>query len=179
MTTSSCDSGGPVLAIASLNTQGISVFGSRLTERYAVIAETLEASAIDIINFQEVVTYYHLSRLRDRMPSFRHVGYRPSAVGPAGVLVTFSRPPIATLEYHRFPFPRKTAGLPWLTYVRAALKGTLVTRLEDFRLCVVNTHPVANIDGDWSTTCTSIRAGRRSASTSSCSRTRSGGSRLS
>lgn len=38
--------------------------------------------------------------------------------------------------------------------MRAALKGALVTRLVRPDLCVINTHPVANRDGDWS------RAGR-------------------
>ena len=34
--------------------------------------------------------------------------------------------------------------------LRAALKGALVTRLVRPDLCVINTHPVANRDGDWS-----------------------------
>ena len=34
--------------------------------------------------------------------------------------------------------------------MRAALKGALVTRLARPELCVLNTHPVANRDGDWS-----------------------------
>ena len=38
--------------------------------------------------------------------------------------------------------------------LRAALKGALVSRLVRPDLCVINTHPVANRDGDWS------RAGR-------------------
>jgi hypothetical protein len=83
------DAGGQRLTIATLNTRGIPVVGSQLAERYGVIAEILETSAIDVVSFQEVFTYYHLSRLTGRMPSFRHVGYRPSAAGPAGGLVTF------------------------------------------------------------------------------------------
>jgi hypothetical protein len=34
--------------------------------------------------------------------------------------------------------------------VQARLKGALVTRLARPGLCVINTHPVANHDGDWS-----------------------------
>jgi endonuclease/exonuclease/phosphatase family metal-dependent hydrolase len=33
---------------------------------------------------------------------------------------------------------------------QARLKGALVTRLAARGLCVINTHPVANYDGDWS-----------------------------
>ena len=34
--------------------------------------------------------------------------------------------------------------------MQARLKGALVTRLARPDLCVINTHPVANHDGDWS-----------------------------
>ena len=34
--------------------------------------------------------------------------------------------------------------------MQAGLKGALVTRLARPELCVINTHPVANYDGDWS-----------------------------
>jgi hypothetical protein len=34
--------------------------------------------------------------------------------------------------------------------LQARLKGALVTRLARPELCVINTHPVANYDGDWS-----------------------------
>lgn len=44
----------------------------------------------------------------------------------------------------------KAGGWRSLNQVRARLKGALVTRLARPRLCVVNTHPVANKDGDWS-----------------------------
>jgi len=33
---------------------------------------------------------------------------------------------------------------------QARLKGALVTRLARPELCAINTHPVANHDGDWS-----------------------------
>lgn len=65
------------------------------------------------------------------MPSYSWVSYRRSAVGPAGGLVTFSRTPVVSTRYFR---------LGWL-------KGVLVTRLDS--AYVVNTHPQANVDGDW------------------------------
>ena len=37
-----------------------------------------------------------------------------------------------------------------MTWARADLKGALVTRMEHAGVTVVNTHPIANRDGDWS-----------------------------
>jgi endonuclease/exonuclease/phosphatase family metal-dependent hydrolase len=125
------------LTIASLNTRGMPVLGSRLRERYGVIAREFEDSDVDVVNFQEVLTYYHLRQLVRWMPSYLHVSYRRSAVGPAGGLVTFARRPVEDTRY----FPLPAAGL-------AGLKGALVTRLPP--AYVVNTHPQANVDGDWS-----------------------------
>jgi len=103
-------------------------------------------------DFQEVLTFYHLKQLTRHMPSFRHVSYRPSVVGPAGGLLTLSRIPVAGSEYERFPIPpaAATARLPRLSRFKAPLKGTLLTRLIQPRMRVVNTHLMANLDGDWS-----------------------------
>ncbi|TCO34212.1 hypothetical protein EV652_102277 [Kribbella steppae] len=51
------------LTVASLNTRGIPLRGSRLGERCTAIAAVFEASAVDVVNFQEVLTYYHLRQL--------------------------------------------------------------------------------------------------------------------
>jgi sphingomyelin phosphodiesterase 2 len=142
------DGGG--LTVVSLNTRGIPLVRSHLAERYHAIAEILEDTAVDVVSFQEVFTYCHLRWLTARMPSFRHVGYRPSPVGPAGGLVTLSRLPIAGSRFRRFPFPRDAAELAWITRLRAPLKGSLVTWLVRPHLRIINTHPLANRDGDWS-----------------------------
>ena len=86
------------LTIASLNTRGIPLIGSRLGERYAAIGAVFEASEVDVANFQEVLTYYHLRRLARSMPSYRFVSFRRSAAGPAGGLVTLSRTAITGTE---------------------------------------------------------------------------------
>src|SRR6201985_2830272 len=44
----------------------------------------------------------------------------------------------------------RAPGVPTASRLQARLKGALVTRLASPELCVVNTHPVANHDGDWS-----------------------------
>jgi endonuclease/exonuclease/phosphatase family metal-dependent hydrolase len=141
---------GEQVTVASFNTRGVPVMGSRLAERYAVIGAELDAGDADVACLQEVFSYWHLRMLARRMPSFRHVSYRPSLSGPAGGLVTFSRLPVSGTAYQGFGIPPRAPGISQLTRYRAGLKGTLVTRLEQPGLCIVSTHPVANRDGDWS-----------------------------
>jgi endonuclease/exonuclease/phosphatase family metal-dependent hydrolase len=136
--------------LASLNTRGVPPVGSRLAERYAAIGAWFDASDADVVCVQEVFSYWHLRMLMRRMPSFPHVSYRRSAAGPAGGLVTFSRGPAAGVSWTGFGVPPRAAGLSVLSRVREGYKGVLVTRLAESGLAVVNVHPVANFDGDWS-----------------------------
>ncbi|MET7276841.1 endonuclease/exonuclease/phosphatase family protein [Kribbella sp. NPDC005582] len=138
------------LTVASLNTRGMPLRGSRLAERYAAIGAVFEASAVDLVNFQEVLTYYHLRQLARAMPSYRFASFRRSAAGPAGGLLTLSRTAFARTDYVRFPMPSTAdaVGLPRLSRQKAWLKGVLVTTLP--HLAVANTHLLANFDGDWS-----------------------------
>jgi endonuclease/exonuclease/phosphatase family metal-dependent hydrolase len=116
------------------------------------MGEFLEASDVEVVNFQEVLSYYHLRQLTKHLPSFRHAVHRHSAVGPASGLVTMSRRQPARKGYKRFPLPpaRLTAPLPRLSRFKAPLKGILMTRLDEPDVWVVNTHLLANLDGDWS-----------------------------
>ncbi len=138
------------LTLATLNTRGRPAVGSRLGVRYRAAAEAFDASDVDLVCLQEVITYYHLRQIRRWMPSYRHAVYRPGPVGPAGGVVTFSRFPVAGSRYHRFPYPPPIPGVTGMMRAKAPLKGTLLTRLARPRLSVANTHPVANYDGDWS-----------------------------
>ena len=141
---------GDLLTIASLNTRGVPLTGSRLAERYAVIGAGFDAGDADVVCCQEVLTYWHLRLLMRQMRSFRQVSYRPAPFGPAGALVTFSRRPVSGTAFRRFGRPPPTSGVPRASRLQARLKGALVTRLAEPELCVINTHPVANHDGDWS-----------------------------
>jgi endonuclease/exonuclease/phosphatase family metal-dependent hydrolase len=143
---------GEVLTIASLNTRGIPLTGSQLAARYAAIGAGFEAGDADVVCCQEVFTYWHLRLLARQMRSFRQVSYRRGPAGPAGALVTFSRRPVAGTRFRRFGRPPRTPGLPRTARFQARLKGALVTRLGQPGLSVINTHPVANHDGDWSET---------------------------
>jgi endonuclease/exonuclease/phosphatase family metal-dependent hydrolase len=136
------------LTIVSLNTRGLPLFGSALRTRYTAIADGLEQSDVDVVNLQEVLTYRHLHLLRRAMPSYR-ANFRPSVAGPAGGLVTFTRRPAVGTRYRRFPASPTTDGLPRRARLDAKLKGVLFTRLDG--LTVLNTHLLANHDGDWST----------------------------
>ena len=118
--------------------------------RYAAIGAEFEAGDADVVCVQEVFTYWHLRLLTRRMSSFCHVSYRPSAVGPAGGLVTFSRLPVSASAYRGFGLPPRAPGISRLTRFEGSVKGALVTRLRGSGLSVINTHLVANRDGDWS-----------------------------
>ena len=141
---------GEQLTVVSLNTRGIPVTGSHLASRYAVIGAELDAGEADVVCIQEVLTYWHLRLLARRMRSFPHVSYRPSPPGPAGGLVTFSRLPVSGSVYRGFGTPPRAPGISRLTRLRAWLRGALVIRLAHPGLCIINTHPVSNKDGDWS-----------------------------
>ncbi len=136
------------LTVASLNIRGIPLTSSRLAARCAAIGAFFEASDADVVCLQEIVTHAHLTLLTRRMRSFRYVSMRRTLPGPAGDVVTFSRLPVASTGFHGFG--PVTAPIPPLARLRARLKGALVTRLERPDVAVVNTHPLANTDGDWS-----------------------------
>ena len=97
---------------------------------------------------QEVATWAHLTLLARRMRSFRYMSLRLAVPGPAGDVVTFSRLPVAATAFHRFE--PVNAPIPRLARLRARLKGALVTTLEQPAISVINTHLLANTDGDWS-----------------------------
>jgi endonuclease/exonuclease/phosphatase family metal-dependent hydrolase len=141
---------GELLTVASLNTRGIPLTGSQLVERYAAIGAGFDAGDADVVCCQEVFTYWHLRLLVRRMRSFRQVSYRPGPFGPAGGVVTFSRRAVSGTAFRRFGRPPRAPGTPWASRVQGRMKGALVTRLARPEVCVINTHPVANYDGDWS-----------------------------
>ncbi|TDU91705.1 endonuclease/exonuclease/phosphatase family metal-dependent hydrolase [Kribbella voronezhensis] len=142
---------GSRVSVASLNTRGTPLLGSRLAERYRAIGEYFEAGDVDVVSFQEVLTYWHLRQLTAGLPSFRYAGYRPSALGPAGGLVTMSRRRLVGTVYQRFPrLPgRSAAALPRRSRLTAPWKGSLMVRLAEPSLRVINTHLLANFDADW------------------------------
>lgn len=138
------------VTVVQLNTRGVPLMGSRLAVRYAAIGAAVDAGDADVACFQEVFSWWHLRLLARRLRSFRHVSFGPSLAGPAGGLVTFSRRPVSSTAYQGFGMPPRAPGISPAARFRAALKGALVTQLAHPELAVVNAHPVANRDGNWS-----------------------------
>lgn len=138
------------LTVATLNARGLPLKGTRLAERFAAIAAELDAGEIDLVCLQEVFAYHHLTYLRKRMPSFHQVAYRPSVIGPAGGLVTLSRVRLSATKYARLPRPSRHSRIPARAQVSALHSGMLTVRLADSGVRVLNIHPTANTDGDWS-----------------------------
>ncbi|MGW7679571.1 endonuclease/exonuclease/phosphatase family protein [Kribbella sp. NPDC054772] len=134
------------LTLATLNTRGLPLPGTRIAERHTAIATELADSTIDVACLQEVLTYRQLARLRKTFP---YAAYRPSLIGPAGGLVTLSRLPFTRVTYARLPQPSRHAGIPWRARLNALQSGVLATELAG-GLRILNVHPVANTDGDWS-----------------------------
>ncbi|HET9966834.1 MAG TPA: endonuclease/exonuclease/phosphatase family protein, partial [Streptosporangiaceae bacterium] len=66
---------GEQLTIATLNTRGIPLTGSKLAARLAAIGAGFDAGDADVVCCQEVFTYWHLRLLVRRMGSFRQVSY--------------------------------------------------------------------------------------------------------
>jgi hypothetical protein len=139
------------LTVATLNTRGSPLSGSSIGRRYRAIGESFEASDVDVLCVQEVLTPYHLRHLTAGMPSFRYVRRGRSPVGAAGGLVTLARRPLGPARYHRLP-PPPTGRLPRHTWLLALLKGVLVTRVGSDGPWILNTHLGPNHDGDWSDT---------------------------
>jgi endonuclease/exonuclease/phosphatase family metal-dependent hydrolase len=138
------------LTVATVNVRGLPLKSTRIAERFAAIAAEFDAGDIGLVCLQEVFAYHQLAHLRKRMPSFPHVAYRPSVIGPAGGLVTLSRLRLADTTYTRFPRSSRHSGIPARARFNALHSGMLTVRLVDSRVCVLNIHPTANTDGDWS-----------------------------
>jgi exonuclease III len=134
------------VSIATLNTRGTPLRGSQLAHRYRAIGAYFDGSDVEVVNFQEVHTYYHLRLLRTAMPSYG-VSFRPSLVGPAGGVVTFVRRSVGAKAYRRLPIGAGHDVRRW-PRTKARFKGVLLTRLDD--LWIANTHLLANTAGDWS-----------------------------
>lgn len=137
------------VTVATLNVRGLPLKGTRTAERLDAIAAELDAGDIDLVCFQEVFGYHHLAHLRKGMPSFPYVAYRPALAGPAGGLVTVSRQRLDGTTYARLPWTTRNSGLPVRARLNALHSGMLTVRRPD-GVRILNIHPTANTDGDWS-----------------------------
>jgi endonuclease/exonuclease/phosphatase family metal-dependent hydrolase len=138
---------GPPFRLLTFNT----LFFGDVRLRLRMLGEILNRSTLDVICLQEVLWRWNLVELRELCGTFPHVAYAGQGPAITGGLVTLSRWPIAEHRYvvYRVRTPRRRPRVDW--FLR---KGLLITRIEidGHPVTVVNTHLMANSDGDWSRT---------------------------
>lgn len=136
------------LTIASLNTFGVTLNPYDLVLRYRAIADHFNTSSVEVLQFQEVFTYFHLTVFKHFLRTYPYSQYHPTYFGPKGGLVTFSRIPLGEREYVTFSKKYMPFGLSMLELL--VQKGMLITRLKNLPVSLVNTHLTAAINQDWS-----------------------------
>src|SRR5947209_5536825 len=136
-------------SLATLNTLGIPFLPPYPKARYKVLAQEFERLELHVINLQEVHTFGLLKVLKGRLPSYPHVVYERSFVGPKGGLVTFSRHPLEKVQFTLFTLASQPINWRFLRPL-GLYKGTLVSKMIDVPLVIFNTHLTANGAGDWS-----------------------------
>lgn len=107
--------------------------------RVSRLCEDIEdISALSVLNLQEVHSYGLLWHLQRSLPSFAYATYKRGVLGPKGGLVIFSKFPLEKSEF--------------VPFSNSSHRGKLIAKTSDSSLVVINTHPTANTDGDWSRT---------------------------
>ncbi|MCE7002340.1 endonuclease/exonuclease/phosphatase family protein [Kibdelosporangium philippinense] len=109
---------------------------------------------VDFLLLQEVWTRSLLRFIGARLPSMRHVAWKPGLAGqPAGGLAVFSRRPLRAPTYTSFASARPGDGnlaFRGKSAVSCRMQGILAVRTADGELLLGNTQLTANHDGDWS-----------------------------
>lgn len=137
------------LTIASFNTFGVSLNFYNLALRYKAIANYFNTSNVDVIHFQEVFTYFHLSLLQNSLKNYPYCQYKKSYMGPRGGLVIFSR--YALTETHFISFSKEFIPLQSKLELLTQ-KGMLLSKVGNFGILLINTHLTAVINHDWNNT---------------------------
>lgn len=135
------------ISIATLNTNGAVWDLIGLLYRYREIAKYFENSKIELIHFQEVLTYFHLIILKFFLRHYPSCSYKPYLIGPKGGLVTFSRRKIMASSH--FSFERKR--VPWAGKLRGMIvqNGMHLTQIEGLGVDFINLHLTVVANHDW------------------------------
>lgn len=135
------------LSLLSLNCFGTPVPTTR--RRLQALAQHLEQSSLQIVCLQEVQLFAYKNMLFEACVSYPFQAYEPHLHCPKGGLVTLSRTPLVTQFFETF-----VEQGPW--YLPTAMdrflrKGMLISTLQwgDVPVVVINTHILANYNGDW------------------------------
>ena len=126
------------------------LFRGDVRARLRAIGGILAGSDVDVVCLQEVIWRPHVRLLSGLLTGHRHAAFQPFGPAPMGGLVTFSRTPLEGRSYQVYRERGRwgTHGTP----DRLIRKGFLTCwlRLGEAPVAVVNTHLLANYDGDWS-----------------------------
>ena len=135
------------LSLLTLNCFGTPV--PRARRRLRALARQLEHSTIQLVCLQEVQLVFFQRLLIQACVSYPFQAYEPHFHSPKGGLVTLSRMPLATQRFETY-----TEQGRW--YLPTAMdrflrKGMLISSLhwEGAPVVVMNTHVIANYNGDW------------------------------
>lgn len=137
-------------SLLSFNTLGTPFFAPNITLRYQAIAQTIAQQNLDIVCFQEVVTYYHVFQLKKYLKMYPHFVYKKSLFGPKGGLLIASKVPIASWSFK--PFTSFGSFKNKSFYSNLLQNGMLICTLKDLPLVLLNTHTVSDFEFEWSPT---------------------------
>jgi endonuclease/exonuclease/phosphatase (EEP) superfamily protein YafD len=135
------------LSLLSLNCFGTPVPTTR--RRLRALAQHLEQSTLQIVCLQEVQLFTYQNMLFQACVSYPFQAYEPHLHCPKGGLVTLSRTPLVTQFFETF-VEQGRWYLP-TAMDRFLRKGMLISTLQwgDVPVVVINTHIIANYNGDW------------------------------
>src|SRR5690349_13596885 len=121
----------------------------RARRRLQALARQLENSSIQLVCLQEVQLVYFQRLLIQACASYPFQAFEPHLHSPKGGLVTLSRVPLSAQRFETY----EEQGRWYLPTAmdRFLRKGMLVSSLlwEGFPVVVINTHVIANYNGDW------------------------------
>jgi len=137
----------PRLRLLSFNCLGVPALSTRA--RLRTLARLVDEEQPDVVCLQEIQLHPYLRLIRRHVTALPHTAHEPFLHAPKGGLVTLSRLPVlrAEFELYRHRGWWHTPSLAdWLLH-----KGFLATHhdLDGQPVIVINTHLVANYDGDW------------------------------
>ena len=134
-------------SLLTLNCFGTPVPTTR--RRLLALAGPLEQSTLQLVCLQEVQLVMYQRLLIEACASYPFQAFEPYLHSPKGGLVTLSRLPLLTQHFQAY----REQGRWYLPTVMDIVlrKGMLVTSLHwaDFPVVIINTHILANYNGDW------------------------------
>lgn len=117
--------------------------------RLSALARQLENSSIQLVCLQEVQLVFFQRLLIQACASYPFQAYEPHLHSPKGGLVTLSRLPLSAQRFETY-VEQGRWYLP-TAMDRFLRKGMLISSLhwEGAPVVVINTHVIANYNGDW------------------------------